>query len=379
MQRRNVKITLPERGAFFNVSGSLKEFLEYNVGVCIKILETISMQIFSIQNRRYLGNKYKLLPLIKEIIEKECCKISSFADIFAGTGIVSSIFQKQQIITNDILYSNYICNYAWFSSEPFDMHKLYDIISKYNKIKTIQENYMTTHFSDTYFSKEDCSKIGIIREDIEQNFKNGYLNFREKSLLITSLIYAMDKSAKTCGHYDAYRKNVSFDIPLFLKMPNIARDNNKQNKCFNEDANELVKKISTDLIYIDPPYNSRQYSDTYHLLENVAKWEKPKVFGIAKKMDRTNIKSKYCTKEAEDVFVELVKNIQSKYILISYNNMATKGNERSNAKISDEMIISALQEQGKVKIFSEKYKAFTAGKSNIDNNEERLFLCTCDR
>ncbi|MBP5789771.1 MAG: DNA adenine methylase [Neisseriaceae bacterium] len=335
------------------------------------------MQTFSIQNRRYLGNKYKLLPFIKEVVEKECCHISSFTDIFAGTGIVSSIFQEKQIMTNDILYSNYICNYAWFSSESFDIKKISNTINRYNTIKEIQQNYMTVHFADTYFSKEDCSKIGIIREDIEQNFINGYFNFREKSLLVAALIYAMDKSAKTCGHYDAYRKNVPFDTPLFLKVPNVIKNNHKYNQCFNEDANELVKKISTDLIYIDPPYNSRQYSDTYHLLENVARWEKPAVFGIAKKMDRTNIKSKYCTKDAENTFIELIKNIQAKYILISYNNMARKGNNRSNAKISDEIIIHTLQKKGDVKIFSEKHKAFTAGKSNIDDNEERLFLCTC--
>ena len=187
----------------------------------------------------------------------------------------------------------------------------------------------------------------------------------------------MDKIAKTCGHYDAYRKGADFDASLELFVPLAEVHNNAENKCYNKDANELVKEIHADLVYIDPPYNSRQYCDAYHLLENVARWEKPDVFGVAKKMNRDKIKSKYCTQRATEAFEDLIKNINAKYILFSYNNMATKGNGRSNAKIADEDIMRILQSKGTVKVFSENYKAFSAGKSNIANNAERLFLCTC--
>lgn len=70
-----------------------------------------------ISNRRYLGNKYKLLPFIARTVENECSGIKSVADIFAGTGAVSSAFADKVIKTNDLMYSNYICNYAWFWSE----------------------------------------------------------------------------------------------------------------------------------------------------------------------------------------------------------------------------------------------------------------------
>ena len=188
------------------------------------------------------------------------------------------------------MYSNYICNYAWFSSQSFDKSKIIHLIQKYNSSVVIEENYMTENFSDTYFSRSDCSKIGLIREDIELLYTEKKINAREKALLIMSLIYAMDKIANTCGHYDAYRQGIEFDRHLVLSVPNVNALNNPLNQCFNEDANELVKRINPDLVYIDPPYNSRQYCDAYHLLENVARWEKPKVFGVAKKMDRTAIK-----------------------------------------------------------------------------------------
>lgn len=341
-----------------------------------KTENNINYKTSLINNRRYLGNKYKLLPFITKIVNSECKDINTVADIFAGTGAVSSAFMDKAIITNDLMYSNYICNYAWFGAETYDSEKIIEYVVRYNAKSRCGDNYMTRNFSDTYFSKADCAKIGYIREDIERNYKKGNLNKRERALLITSLLYAMDKIAVTCGHYDAYRKDAKFKNPLELYVPFAEINNNENNKCFNEDANNLVKRIEADLVYIDPPYNSRQYCDAYHLLENVARWEKPEVFGVAKKMDRTNMKSKYCTTSATKAFELLINDIKAKYIMLSYNNMAKKGNIRSNAKISDDDILRILNQKGTVKIFEESYKAFTTGKSDISENAERIFLCT---
>lgn len=331
-----------------------------------------------INNRRYLGNKYKLLPFITRVVENECKNINTVADIFAGTGAVASAFIDKKITTNDIMYSNYICHVAWFSSEHYSEEKIIKIITQYNNLKVVEDNYMSDNFSDTYFSLDDCRKIGFIRQDIEDKFNSGYINARERALLITSLLYAMDKIANTCGHYDAYRQGVEFEKHLELYVPQPEPDVNENNVCYNMDTNELAPEIEADLIYIDPPYNSRQYCDAYHLLENVARWEKPEVFGVARKMDRTALKSDYCTQKATVAFENLIDSIHAKYILLSYNNMANKGNDRSNAKISDDDIMKILSKKGKVKVFSEDYKAFSTGKSDIQANQERLFLCICN-
>ena len=331
-----------------------------------------------INNRRYLGNKYKLLPFITRVVENECKNINTVADIFAGTGAVASAFIDKKITTNDIMYSNYICHVAWFSSEHYSEEKVIKIITQYNNLKITEDNYMSDNFSNTYFSLDDCRKIGFIRQDIEDKFNSGYINARERALLITSLLYAMDKIANTCGHYDAYRQGVEFEKHLELYVPQPEPDVNENNVCYNMDTNELAPEIEADLIYIDPPYNSRQYCDAYHLLENVARWEKPEVFGVARKMDRTALKSDYCTQKATVAFENLIDSIHAKYILLSYNNMANKGNDRSNAKISDDDIMRILSKKGKVKVFSEDYKAFSTGKSDIQANQERLFLCICN-
>ena len=339
------------------------------------LISKLGLKQSFINNRRYLGNKYSLSNFIRKIVDENCKNINIVVDIFSGTGAVSNTFKDKILITNDILYSNYISNYAWFGSEKYSIKRIIELIYYYNQVKTKENNYMRENFANTFFSADDCSKIGYIREDIEVKYKNKEINFKEYAILITSLLYAMDKIANTVGHYDAYRKNVNFEKNLVLNVLLPEETINYNNACYNLDSNELIKRIKGDLLYLDPPYNSRQYCDAYHLLENVARWEKPEVYGIARKMDRSFLKSDYCMVKATKVFEELIENADTKYILLSYNNMSNKGNDRSNAKISDEDIIRILSKKGKVSIFESDYKSFSTGKSNIKDNKERVFLC----
>lgn len=335
--------------------------------------------LYSLENRRYLGSKAKLLDFIHKIVEEKCGAIHSFADIFGGTGNVGWSFNdiKTKVIINDFLKSNYLSYIAFFGKEKIDVKKLKSIIAIYNNVQTDEDNYFSFNFSNTYFNKNNCRKIGFIRDDIDNRYKTGELNEREKAYLITSLLYAMDHIANTVGHYDAYRIDGDLNKKLTLKMLNVGSlIQNKNNEVYNEDANELVKKIKADVVYIDPPYNSRQYCDAYHLLENVAIWDKPDVFGVAKKMKRgKNIKSDYCTQKAPTSFDNLIQNINSKFIIVSFNNMGTKGAGRSQSKLSDEDIIKSLSKRGKVEVFAVEYNQFTTGKSDIKGHQERLFVC----
>ncbi|MBU4338359.1 DNA adenine methylase [Patescibacteria group bacterium] len=328
---------------------------------------------FQLQNRRYLGNKYKLLGFIEDIVSEKCGKINSFCDIFAGTGVVGERFNnsKIKIISNDFLSANYACLQAFLGTSIDIQESVSQKIEHLNKLHLEEENYFSKHFSGTYFSEENAKKIGIIREEIERISENN----NEKSILICSLLYAMDKVANTVGHYDAFRKDLDMLQPVKLLIPRIDHLNNKNNEIYKEDANILVRKISCDVLYIDPPYNSRQYSDAYHLMENLTEWKKPEVVGVAKKMDRSHIKSAYCLKNAVRSFEDLINNASCKHILLSYNNTGNSKDERSNARMSDSDILRILNNKGDVEIFEKDYKAFTTGKSNGDNNAERIFYC----
>ena len=335
------------------------------------------MKKLEINNRRFLGSKYKLLNFIEDTVNEHCKDVKSVVDVFAGTGVVGSLFLKngKEVYFNDYLKSNCYSYRAFYESTNVDIKKIEKIIDNYNDIEINEENYFSENFSDTYFSSKDCKKIGYIRDDIEDKFKKQEINEREKCILIASLIYSMDRVANTVGHYDAYRKIKNIEDKFFMYMLDVSEKGEKKSHISNLDANEFIKGVKADLVYIDPPYNSRQYCDAYHLLENVAVWNKPKVYGVAKKMDRTNLKSRYCTNKAVEAFDELIKNCNCKYILVSYNNTGDKSNSRSNAKISDLQIKQILEKKGKVQVFEQAFNNFTTGKSVSVDHKERLFLC----
>ena len=97
-------------------------------------------------------------------------------------------------------------------------------------------------------------------------------------------------------------------------------DNGRENQCYSENANELIKKITGDILYIDPPYNSRQYLPNYHLLETIARYDNPKINGKTGIRDYNEEKSKYCIKsKVYDELEELISNANFKHIIMSYN------------------------------------------------------------
>lgn len=328
---------------------------------------------FQLQNRRYLGNKYKLLGFIEDIVNEKCNGFSVFCDIFAGTGVVGERFNEKgiKVIANDFLASNYLPLKTFLGTSEIDFEGVEKKINLLNDLEAFNDNYFSEHFGNTFFTQENARKIGTIREKIDETARSD----SEKTVLITALLYAVDKVANTVGHYDAYRKKLDTIQPLRLLVPDFKPENNADNEIYKEDANQLIRKISCDVLYIDPPYNSRQYSDAYHLLENLVTWEKPPVHGMAKKMDRFHIKSDYCLQSASRAFSDLISNANCKHILLSYNNTGESKDGRSNARINDDQIMHILKARGEVNIFERDYKAFTTGKSNGDGHTERVFYC----
>ncbi|MBR4651076.1 MAG: DNA adenine methylase [Prevotella sp.] len=338
------------------------------------------MRTFEINNRRYLGNKFKLTPFIRSVVDEECNDVRSVLDAFSGTGSVAFAFRDKQLLVNDMMYCNYLASLCWFSPQEVNQNNLTELMEYYNTVDTSREvNYMYQNFSNTYFSADVCRRIGFIRDDVEQRFTNGDINERERAVIITSLTYAMDRISNTYGHYDSFIQNGEYNDNFELCMPNLNYELNENNQCYNQDINNLADHIECDLAYLDPPYNSRNYCDAYHLLENVARWEKPEVVGVAKKMDRSAMKSEYCKVTANKSLEDLVTRLHCRYILLSYNNNGQKLQVRSNAKISDEEIMRILGDKGDVKVFTRDFKPFSAGRGENVGNQERLFLCDVRR
>jgi len=328
-----------------------------------------------IGNRRYTGSKRTLLNDIYESIKEYHKKNVIFADLFAGTGVVSAFMLEKgmNVIVNDFLRSNYVAYQAWLSNEKYNLKKIEEIISEYNLVdgKKLKENYFSKIYGGKYFSLSDAKKIGCIRDKIEKE----RVNRREKNILITSLMYATDKIANTVGHFEHFLSAKPEDKGVLLRIPKIENFTGKS-VIYNEDSNKLVREIKCDIAYIDPPYNARQYVNFYHVLENLVRWNKPTEFeGSSMKFKRNNLKSDYSKSKAPEILKDLIDNLKAKIIVVSYNNTYSAKSSASNNKISEKQLIDILSSRGKVIVKEIKHKSFNSGKTNFLDHKEKLYIC----
>ena len=333
---------------------------------------------FSVNNRRYTGCKAKLTDWIRRTILRNCNDCNSFCDIFAGTSVVTErmINDYSEFYINDFLYSNEMIYKAFYLKSDYSEEKIYKYAAKYNSYipDNLEDNYFNVNFGDKFFSNNDAKLIGEIREDIEKN--KDCFNEKEFAILLVSLLYSADRSANTCGHYDAYikKQNLRSSFKYELVDPVIKSTNDKRIMHISrQDANVLAKNIKSDIVYMDPPYSSRQYSRFYHVLENITKWEKPELFGTALKPAEENM-SEYCKSKALDSFKDLVYSLDCKYIIVSYNNTYNSKSSSSKNKMTLDEIKEVLDKKGKTKVISQKHKAFNAGSTEFSDHREYLFI-----
>lgn len=327
---------------------------------------------YNIWNRRYTGSKYKLADWIFDIINQNCSG-KSFCDIFAGTGVIAqrAISKMHTVIINDFLFSNEIIYKAFFLQEEFDDKKIHEYKNLFQSFNPccITKNYVSQNYGNKFFSLNDALIIGEIREKIED--AKG-LNEKERAILIASLLYSVDKIANTVGHYEAYIKRNELQDRFKFDLIEPYKTNTKIVIC-REDANILAKKIKSDIVYIDPPYSSRQYSRFYHVLENLTTWRKPQLYGAALKPIPENM-SEYCRNTAEQAFSALINDLNCKYIVVSYNNTYNSKSSSSKNKMTLENIKQILSAKGKLTCFEKPYQFFNAGKTELADHKEFIFL-----
>jgi adenine-specific DNA-methyltransferase len=331
--------------------------------------------MYKIQNRRYIGSKSKLIGFIAKVLNKESINFNTFADLFAGTGVVSEYFlsQEKKVYINDNLFSNYVFYKAWLSNGKFNQSKISKWLNYYNQSTDyIRNNYFSDIFSGTYFSYYNSKFIGSVREHLE-TIKNT-LTEREYYIILSSLLYSADKIANTVGHYESFLASKPKETKIKL-FPLEIKEYKRSAIITCADANAIANAINTDLTYIDPPYNSRQYINFYHILENIAEWKKMSVSGKTLKFPRNNKKSDYSKSKALNSLIDLLSKLKTKYILLSYNNTYKANSEASNNKIEFEELERMLSKFGRLKIYDYDYKFFNSGKTFFDGHKEFLFVC----
>lgn len=336
----------------------------------------------------YIGSKLSLIDFLKQSINKtlennnetRCANEMIFADLFAGTGAVGCAFKQDgySIIANDIQYYSYVINkHLIENNETLNIDKCNAIINELNGIDGIEgfiyKNYSFegTEFQEhrrMYFSDSNAKKCDAIRTAIEEKHTSNLINDNEYFFLLGSLINSIDKYANTASVYGAFLKQIkkSAQKKMILEpLPIIEGQANYQ--VYNEDINELIKKISGDILYLDPPYNARQYCTNYHMLETIARNDNPVIYGKTGLREYSEQKSLFCTSsKVESVFADLIKNANFKYIFLSYNN---------EGLMSFDTIEKIMKKYGKYKVYMKEYhrfKADNAREAKADNTIEYL-------
>lgn len=315
----------------------------------------------------YIGSKQKLSSFIttsvNEVVGSDLTN-KIFCDLFAGTGIVGRTFKTKvkQIISNDLEYYSFVLNKNYIENhEPLDY---YSYIEQLNNLKGV-EGFIFNQYSEKgkadrlYFSEDNGKKIDAIRQQIETWKNNKSINLKFYYFLLASLLESADKVANTASVYGAYLKHIkkSAQKQLILE-PALFQINDNEHEVFNEDSNQLIKKIGGDILYLDPPYNAREYGANYHLLNTIAKYDTfvPK----GKTGLREYSKSNYCKKNnVENSFEELIKNAKFNYIFLSYNN---------EGLMQPEIIKNIMQKYGKYDLFTTDYQRFKADKTESRNH-----------
>lgn len=316
----------------------------------------------------YIGSKLKLSSFIQDTVEGVVgnnLKDKIFCDIFAGTSIVGRAFKSRvkKVISNDLEYFSYILSRNYIGNNK-EIPRYRSIIESLNKVEPkkgfIYQNYcMGSGSNRQYFSDENGKKIDTIREEINRyKSTNPDIFF----FLLASLLESSDKVANTASIYGAFLKEIKKTArkPLILE-PALFEETDNLHEIYHEDSNTLIKKIEGDILYLDPPYNARQYGANYHLLTTIARYDTfiPK----GKTGLREYFKSAYCSKkEVEKSFEELIKEANFQYIFLSYNNEGLMNEER---------IKTIMNKYGKYNLVKKKYQRFKADKTENRNHKAK--------
>ncbi len=310
----------------------------------------------------YIGSKHQLYEFIKSSI-LDFTKYESFenkviGDLFSGTGIISYYLRKDNaiVISNDTeLYSNIIvnamnnCVYNEFIQEKIDF--INNNIENIKKVGFITKNYAPyEECNRMFYSVENAKIIDGIRFQIEEwkNNQNDY-NFLLASLLVSADQYSNIPAVYGC-YLKKFKEKALKDFVLKPIHKNVEKANTKNKTLFVSNDSEELKKEKFDIVYCDPPYNERQYSKNYFVLNMIAMYENhPVVKGITGIPENSYI-SPYCQKKSvKKAFESMVENINSKYIFISYS---------SEGLISKDDFVGILEKYGKVDVYEKEYKRF---------------------
>lgn len=316
----------------------------------------------------YIGSKQRLTDFLQTTIHNVCGDQLGnrvFCDLFAGTGAVGRSFKSKvsSVISNDLEYYSYVLNRNYIgNTKDIELGSYMDV---FNNIHPV-EGFIAQQYGEggasgrLYFSQENAQKIDAIRQQIHLWYNRKAITDDVYYCLLASLLESADKVANTASVYGAYLKKLkSTAVKSIVVQPATFEKTSTKHQVYQEDGNVLIHNIEGDILYLDPPYNARQYGSNYHLLNTIAK------YNIFVPQGKTGLpvynRSAYCSRvTVVNRFDALIKNARFKHLFLSYNN---------EGLMPPETIKTVMERYGKYDLATTTYKRFKADKTEKRNHK----------
>lgn len=332
---------------------------------------------------RYIGNKTRLLPFILRVLKRSGLHGGSVHDAFAGTASVGRALKSHgwQVHSSDLLVSSYVFQRAYVVASEGDPGSL-RLARELNELPP-RDGFMTRHFSPAggrmYFTAENAGRIDAAREELDTWRQRGKVADDTYYMLLAAIIEGADKVANTAGVYASFMKRWQPNARRRFEVKPEDPAPGPPGTAHLMDATAAAQSIGEiDLIYIDPPYNSRQYVAYYHIPEILARgWSNsaPAVRGkvglLAGKEGRSDWSH---GRRVKKLFSALLGASGARHALVSFN---------SEGHLEPKTLLGLLKEaavDGKVAHFQQGYRRYRADSEregrhyHLDRAVEHLYL-----
>lgn len=298
---------------------------------------------------KYIGSKKTIIPILLNFIQP--LNVHTILDGFTGTTRVAQSLKQSgyTVYTNDIaIWSKIFAQCYILNRKPVIFYQ--PIIERLNRLpgkfgwfseqyggKVNNGNSVQADGKKKMWQLHNTKKLDAIREEIDKITKDEI----EKSVLLTSLIIAMDKVDNSIGHQVSYLKkwaSRSYNV-MKMEVPQLLIDN-KKHRVFCDDIFNVLDNVEVDLVYYDPPYGSSnnlmppsrvRYASYYHIWKTICLNDKPNLVGVSNRREdasdliagsvfeeyRKNDDGKFIVIDAIE---NLIIKTKAKYIVLSYSN-----------------------------------------------------------
>lgn len=347
---------------------------------------------------RYIGNKTRLLPFLMHTVERLELSPRTAHDAFSGTAAVGRALKIAgwRVASSDLMTYSYVFQRAYVvaqrapnfaalrAGDPELRRALRSAafrkatagkgalgaISEYlAKWIEGERGFIGTHFAPAggrmYFTQENADRIDAIRRRLHEWWTSGLIQDDAYYVLLAALIEGADRVANTAGVYAAYIKRWQGNAKRALTLkPEIPQRGARGSTAHRGDAAVVAANAGeVELLYVDPPYNARQYSGYYHVPEVIARgWFEtmPVLRGKTGLVAGEGQQSDWCSaRKAGNALATLLAATSAHHALVSYNSEGLL----SERDLWD--VLAGAAKNGTVKRFSRDYRRYRSDSDRV--------------